>query len=294
MMCISLPRNVHCSPSNLHVWILQFWEISPIWKSSRLNNIIAGIKFLSLSLLRCCWSQTPMMEVKLWSWCWSIPEQKKRFKVQWNFLWVSSTFAFLSCSTQDKKNSQFFISNYSTRVVCSWTHSLLWIRTLFLDEIIRKCVCISFSVSDSRNGSSSRCDGNREWKHSVRELQSEKVLSDLSLKSERMLWKMRKKTAKREFHRESHFHSLRLLRSKTFMTWRYWINNNLHQHYFCIFSHYHLIYSQQKLWWQHVWPCLQQEMRGSEVLAACLQPALAMVQESTTNEYEHVILPTFK
>lgn len=35
-------------------------------------------------------------------------------------------------------------------------------------------------------------------------------------------------------------------------------------------------------------------MKASEVLAACLQPALAMVQESTTNEYEHVILPTFK
>lgn len=51
MMCISLPRNVHCLPINLHVSMLQFWEISPIWKSSRLNNIIAGIKFLSLSLL---------------------------------------------------------------------------------------------------------------------------------------------------------------------------------------------------------------------------------------------------
>lgn len=50
----------------------------------------------------------------------------------------------------------------------------------------------------------------------------------------------------------------------------------------------------QKLWWQHVWPCLQQEMRAAEVLAAVLQPALAMVQESTTNEYEEVILPTFK
>lgn len=50
----------------------------------------------------------------------------------------------------------------------------------------------------------------------------------------------------------------------------------------------------RKLWWQHVWPCLQQEMRQAEVLAAVLQPALAMVQEATTNEYEQVILPTFK
>lgn len=50
----------------------------------------------------------------------------------------------------------------------------------------------------------------------------------------------------------------------------------------------------KKLWWQHVWPCLQQEMRAAEVLAAVLQPALAMVQEATNSEYEQVILPTFK
>lgn len=53
-------------------------------------------------------------------------------------------------------------------------------------------------------------------------------------------------------------------------------------------------YFSQKLWWQHVWPCLQMEMRAAEVLAAVLQPALAMVQEATTAEYENVILPTFK
>ena len=35
-------------------------------------------------------------------------------------------------------------------------------------------------------------------------------------------------------------------------------------------------------------------MKGSEVLAAVLQPALAMVQESTANEYEEFILPTFR
>lgn len=50
----------------------------------------------------------------------------------------------------------------------------------------------------------------------------------------------------------------------------------------------------QKLWWQHVWPCLQQEMRTSEVLAAVLQPALSLVAESTTDEYEKIILPTFR
>lgn len=50
----------------------------------------------------------------------------------------------------------------------------------------------------------------------------------------------------------------------------------------------------QKLWWQHVWPFLQQEMKQAEVLAAVLQPALAIVQEATSNEYEEFILPTFK
>lgn len=50
----------------------------------------------------------------------------------------------------------------------------------------------------------------------------------------------------------------------------------------------------QKLWWQHVWPCLQQEMRTAEVLAAVLQPALALVHESTPTEYETIILPTFR
>lgn len=35
-------------------------------------------------------------------------------------------------------------------------------------------------------------------------------------------------------------------------------------------------------------------MRAAEVLAAVLQPALAMVQEATPNEYEEFILPTFK
>jgi hypothetical protein len=35
-------------------------------------------------------------------------------------------------------------------------------------------------------------------------------------------------------------------------------------------------------------------MKAAEVLAAVLQPALAMVQESTLIEYEKVILPTFK
>ncbi|KXJ81150.1 hypothetical protein RP20_CCG021479 [Aedes albopictus] len=50
----------------------------------------------------------------------------------------------------------------------------------------------------------------------------------------------------------------------------------------------------RKLWWQHIWPNLQQEMRADEVLAAVLQPALTLVQESSNSEYEAIILPTFK
>ncbi|XP_058463904.1 SCY1-like protein 2 isoform X2 [Malaya genurostris] len=50
----------------------------------------------------------------------------------------------------------------------------------------------------------------------------------------------------------------------------------------------------RKLWWQHIWPNLQQEMRADEVLAAVLQPALTLVQESSNAEYEAIILPTFK
>ncbi len=35
-------------------------------------------------------------------------------------------------------------------------------------------------------------------------------------------------------------------------------------------------------------------MRTAEVLAAVLQPALALVHESTPTEYETIILPTFR
>jgi hypothetical protein len=58
--------------------------------------------------------------------------------------------------------------------------------------------------------------------------------------------------------------------------------------------YYSCVFAQQKLWWQHVWPFLQQEMKAAEVLAAVLQPALAIVQEATANEYEEFVLPTFR
>jgi hypothetical protein len=50
----------------------------------------------------------------------------------------------------------------------------------------------------------------------------------------------------------------------------------------------------QKLWFQHVWPSLQQEMKTQEVLAAVLQPIIFLVQECTIEEYESTILPSFR
>lgn len=50
----------------------------------------------------------------------------------------------------------------------------------------------------------------------------------------------------------------------------------------------------QKLWFQHVWPCLQQEMKTQEVLAAVLEPVISLVQECTSEEYESIILSSFR
>lgn len=50
----------------------------------------------------------------------------------------------------------------------------------------------------------------------------------------------------------------------------------------------------QKLWYQHVWPCLSQEMKAQEVLAAVLQPIIYLIQESSQEEYENIILPLFR
>lgn len=48
------------------------------------------------------------------------------------------------------------------------------------------------------------------------------------------------------------------------------------------------------MWFQHVWPCLQQEMKTQEVLAAVLQPIIFLIQECTLEEYESIILPSFR
>ncbi|XP_063239604.1 SCY1-like protein 2 [Bacillus rossius redtenbacheri] len=55
-----------------------------------------------------------------------------------------------------------------------------------------------------------------------------------------------------------------------------------------------LPYIPRKLWFQHVWPCLQQEMKTQEVLAAVLQPIIFLIQECTVEEYEAIILPSFR
>uniref|UniRef100_A0A0A9XY57 SCY1-like protein 2 n=2 Tax=Lygus hesperus TaxID=30085 RepID=A0A0A9XY57_LYGHE len=55
-----------------------------------------------------------------------------------------------------------------------------------------------------------------------------------------------------------------------------------------------LPYIPRKLWFQHVWPCLQQEMKTQEVLAAVLQPILYLIQECSLEEYEDIILPSFR
>ncbi|XP_044752941.1 SCY1-like protein 2 isoform X2 [Coccinella septempunctata] len=50
----------------------------------------------------------------------------------------------------------------------------------------------------------------------------------------------------------------------------------------------------KKLWYQHIWPSLQLEMRSQEVLAAVLQPVLYLIQDSTVEEYESLLLPSFR
>ncbi|XP_057660575.1 SCY1-like protein 2 isoform X2 [Diorhabda carinulata] len=55
-----------------------------------------------------------------------------------------------------------------------------------------------------------------------------------------------------------------------------------------------LPYIPKKMWYQTVWPCLQQEMRTQEVLAAVLQSVLYFVQEASTDEYKSIILPSLR
>lgn len=50
----------------------------------------------------------------------------------------------------------------------------------------------------------------------------------------------------------------------------------------------------QKLWFQHIWPSLQQELRTQEVLAAALQPVFLMIQGMSAEEYHVHVMPTIR
>ncbi|KAG7211113.1 hypothetical protein KM043_010440 [Ampulex compressa] len=55
-----------------------------------------------------------------------------------------------------------------------------------------------------------------------------------------------------------------------------------------------LPYIPKKLWYQHIWAYLRTEMESQEVLSAVLQPMLYIVQNSTQEEYEQIVFPTFR
>ena len=50
----------------------------------------------------------------------------------------------------------------------------------------------------------------------------------------------------------------------------------------------------QKLWFQHTWPLLEEEVRSQEVLAAALEPVLFLIAECSPEEYNTKILPALK
>ncbi|XP_011314045.1 SCY1-like protein 2 isoform X2 [Fopius arisanus] len=49
-----------------------------------------------------------------------------------------------------------------------------------------------------------------------------------------------------------------------------------------------------KLWYQHIWPYLQAESKSQEVFASVLQPMLFIIQQSPLEDYQNIILPSFK
>lgn len=53
-------------------------------------------------------------------------------------------------------------------------------------------------------------------------------------------------------------------------------------------------YIPRKLWFQHTWPLLEQEIKSQEVLAAVLEPVLFLVGECQLEEYANIILPVLR
>ncbi|XP_015127259.1 SCY1-like protein 2 isoform X1 [Diachasma alloeum] len=50
----------------------------------------------------------------------------------------------------------------------------------------------------------------------------------------------------------------------------------------------------RKLWYQHIWPYLQAESKSQEVFASVLQPMLFIIQQSPPEDYQNIILPSFR
>uniref|UniRef100_A0ABD2X8J5 Protein kinase domain-containing protein n=1 Tax=Trichogramma kaykai TaxID=54128 RepID=A0ABD2X8J5_9HYME len=55
-----------------------------------------------------------------------------------------------------------------------------------------------------------------------------------------------------------------------------------------------LPYIPRKLWYQHIWPYLQHETLSQEVFAAVLQPMLYIIQNSSLENYQTILLPKFR
>ncbi|XP_076686183.1 SCY1-like protein bma isoform X2 [Andrena cerasifolii] len=55
-----------------------------------------------------------------------------------------------------------------------------------------------------------------------------------------------------------------------------------------------LPYIPKKLWYQHIWTYLQTELESQEVQSAVLQPVLYIVQNSTQEEYNRIVLPSLR
>ncbi|KAF7988483.1 hypothetical protein HCN44_001056 [Aphidius gifuensis] len=49
-----------------------------------------------------------------------------------------------------------------------------------------------------------------------------------------------------------------------------------------------------KLWYQHIWPCLYTESKSQEVFASVLHPMLYIIEHSRPDDYEKLILPSFR
>ena len=53
-------------------------------------------------------------------------------------------------------------------------------------------------------------------------------------------------------------------------------------------------FSFQKIWYQRIWPFLTAEMQTPDSLSSVLQPVMYLIEHSTLEEYEKIILPEFR